>query len=333
MDYSKGMTRSYYAMTVDPETWADLDRIEIVSGSINRTDTDLRQNATITVREYDNTLERWIRIYMDAKQGQEVAHVPLFTGIATSPQSDFQDGVDTITLQCYSVLKAAADDPLMAGFYISTTGTGTDHIRELLELTPAPTVVRQASDRLTDEIIAEANESRVTLTDKILKVTDRKLQIDGDGTIYVVAPTEEPAAIFSPEYDVMETSFTKGRDWFSCPNFLRVTSGNLTAVARDDDPNSELSTVARGRTIGAPEETGVTLENGESVGQYAKRRLKELQQRTETLQYTRRFIPGVNIGDTVRMSYADPQGDYKVTSQTITLDATGSTSESVQRTK
>ena len=91
--------------------------------------------------------------------------------------------------------------------------------------------------------------------------------------------------------------------------------------------------MARGRTIGAPEETGVTLENGESVAQYAKRRLKELQQRTETLQYTRRFIPGVNIGDTVRMNYADPQGDYKVTSQTITLDATGSTSESVQRTK
>ena len=31
MDYSKGMTRSYYAMTVDPETWEILRRAKEIS--------------------------------------------------------------------------------------------------------------------------------------------------------------------------------------------------------------------------------------------------------------------------------------------------------------
>lgn len=79
-------------------------------------------------------------------------------------------------------------------------------------------------------------------------------------------------------------------------------------------------------------EDSVTLQDGETIAQYARRRLKELQERTETVQYTRRFLPEVNIGDIVRLNYPQLMGGYKVTSQAITLDASGSTQENAQRT-
>lgn len=331
MDFSKGITTSYYAAIVDPETWEDIDRLEIVSGSINRTNTDLRQSATLTLREYDGELDRWIRIYMDAKQGAEVVHVPLFTGLATSPQREYAEGVENITLQCYSVLKAAADVFLQKGYYTNTNAPGTQHIRELLRATPAPTEIIGESEPLKDEIIAEGNESKLTMTDKILQAIGWELRIIGDGTIYITQPETRPASEFSPAYDVVGTSFQRGRDWFACPNVLRATSGDLTAVARDDDINSDLSTEARGREVWASEDS-VTLQDGETIAQYARRKLKELQERTETLQYTRRFLPDINIGDIVRLNYEQVHGDYKVTSQAITLDASGSTSESAQRT-
>lgn len=331
MDFSKGITTSYYLTEVDPETWEDINRMEITGGSISRTDADLRQSAQLTLTEYDGTLERWVRVYMDAKQGDEIVHVPIFTGLATSPQRDYNAGVESITLQCYSVLKAAADVYLQKGYYVGTSAPGTSSIRALLRATPAPVIIDGESEALADEIIAEANESNLTMADKILKAIGWALQIAGDGTVYIAPPQTQPAAAFSPDNDVIETSFSRGRDWFACPNIMRATSGDLTAVARDDDPNSELSTQARGRAVWASEDS-VTLQDGETIAQYARRRLKELQQRTETVQYTRRFIPGVNIGDIVRLNYTQLSGDYKVTAQTITLDASGSTQENAQRT-
>ena len=331
MDFSKGITTSYHAAVIDPETWEDIERLEITGGSINRTDNDLRQNAQLTLTEYDGAVDRWIRIYMDAKQGDEIEHVPLFTGLATSPQRDYNAGVESITLQCYSVLKAAADVYLQKGYYVGKTAPGTASIRALLKATPAPVIIDGASEALADEIVAEANESNLTMTDKILKAINWDIQINGDGTVHIVPKQTEPAVAFSPENDTVGTSFTRGRDWFACPNVLRATSGDLTAVARDDDPRSELSTVTRGREVWASEDS-VTLQDGETIAQYARRKLKELQERTETVQYTRRFVPGVNIGDIVRLNYKQLSGDYKVTAQTITLDASGSTQENVQRT-
>lgn len=329
MEFSNGYTATFYAAVVDPGTWQDIDRLEIVSGSISRNENDIRQSADLTLRDYDGRLDRWIRIYMDAQQGETIVHVPLFTGLATSPEQSFAAGVTATRLQCYSVLKAAADIFLQRGFYISRNTTGTNAIKRLLASVPRVDI-DGTSEPLTEEIIAEGNESGLTMTDKILKAIGWQLNISGDGTVNIRQKPTEPAAILSPQNDVVGTSFTKGRDWFSCPNVFRATSGDLTAVARDDDPNSDLSTASRGREVWA-EEDSVTLKDGESIAQYARRRLKELQERTETVNYTRRFLPEINVGDIVRLNYDDLKGDYRVTSQNITLGAAASTQEDAKR--
>ena len=65
MEFSNGYTATFYAAVVDPGTWQDIDRLEIVSGSISRNENDIRQSADLTLRDYDGKLDRWIRIYMD----------------------------------------------------------------------------------------------------------------------------------------------------------------------------------------------------------------------------------------------------------------------------
>ena len=68
MDWSKGLSASYKAYIVDPITWKDKEEIRIISGSISKTESDLRESADITVSNYEQDGEKWIRVYFDARQ-------------------------------------------------------------------------------------------------------------------------------------------------------------------------------------------------------------------------------------------------------------------------
>lgn len=333
MDFTKGYTASFYAAFVDPDSWLDGDRLDIVSGSINRTATGLRSTADIVVREYDEPTDRYIRVYMDCEQDGDKAHVPLFTGIVSTPGENVQGPVRDVQLQAYSPLKAAEDIKLQLGDYVPAGTNGAEAIRKLLKSQKAPVEINGIAPALEEHIIAEQNENCVTFAEKILEAINWKLQIAGDGSIRLSPKEEDPEealTISADENDIMEQDPHRGRDWFNCPNVLRVTSGEQTWTARDDDPNSELSTVARGREVQAVEDN-VTLADDEGLIQYANRRLKELQQITETASYTRRFMPDLNIGDAIRISYTQLEGKYVIEGQTISLTPGGQTSENVSR--
>ena len=88
VDYSKGYSASYYAERVDPATWRDVGVIRLTGGTIKRETTGKRQSADLSCVNYRIPVEQWVRVYLDIRQGGETAHVPLFTGIAVSPDDD-----------------------------------------------------------------------------------------------------------------------------------------------------------------------------------------------------------------------------------------------------
>ena len=334
MDFTKGYTAAFYAAFLDPITWVETGRLEVLSGSVSRTADGLRQTAELTVRQYNEPIDRWIRIYMDCDQNGSRAHEPLFTGIVSTPGSDHSNAITDVHLTAYSPLKAGEDIKLQLGYYVPANKNGVRAIKDLLKTLPAPIEVQGDGVPLQESIVAEQNENCVTMTQKILDAMNWKLQIRGNGTIVLSENLDEPEPVETfgaNEADVLELSYSKGRDWFNCPNVFRATSGSATATARDDDPASELSTVSRGREVQATEDN-VTLAETESITQYAKRRLKELQAKTETASYTRRYLPDVNVGDAVRLNYPDLQGVYKVQSQNIALGTAARTQEEVKRT-
>lgn len=271
---------------------------------------------------------------MDCDQDGNRAHEALFTGIASTPGSEHTGAIENIHITAYSPLKAAEDIKLQLGWYAPSGANGAKVIQKLLQNQPAPVVIDGDGELLADTIVAEQNDNCATMVDEILEAMNWKMQITGDGTIRLSEKLEIPDPVLimgTNDNDILETSYSKGRDWFSCPNVLLASTGTETATARDDDPNSELSTVTRGREIQSVEEN-VQLSENENIRQYAARRLKELQVRTETVSYTRRYMPEINVGDAIRLNYNGLNGVYEVMSQSITLGTSARTQEEVKRT-
>ena len=74
MNWNVGFRAGYHACLVDRVTWQDGERFGITEGSINRTDTGLKESADLTATEYPHGMDRWIRIYLDAEQDGEGCH-------------------------------------------------------------------------------------------------------------------------------------------------------------------------------------------------------------------------------------------------------------------
>lgn len=328
MDWSKGYSASYYATRVDPVTWRDMERFEIVDGSIKRNDDALRESADVSCVGHQIAVEQWIRIYLDARQSGDASHEALFTGIASTPDLTRKMSRPETDLACYSVLKPMDDVLLPRGWYASIGRTGEDVLRELFASTPAPVVIASDSPKLSESIIAEDGETNLTMAGRVLDAINWRLRINGDGTINVLPKPMDAVAMFDPlENDTVEPDVSITADWYSCPNVFMAVADDLTGIARDES-DGPLSVSSRGREVWAYE-SGCDLAENESIGAYAQRKLRELQQVAKTASYARRYCPDVVPGDLIRLHYNGLDGLYTVQSQSIDLSYNARTSEEV----
>jgi hypothetical protein len=211
---------------------------------------------------------------------------------------------------------------------------GAEAIKDLLKVTKAPVRPVRIADNsptLKQAIIAEGNESNLSMVEKLLDAINWRLRILGDGTIEVIPYATEIVDSFdSQSNDILEQSLSITYDWYAVPNVFRAVVDDISAVARDDDPGSPFSTVNRGREVWL-EETNCYLNDGESASAYANRRLKELQRVSTSISYDRRFKPNVLLSDLVRINYPSVgiSGHFLITSQTIALGPNATTSEEV----
>lgn len=331
MDWSKGYTATYYAERIDPATWRDIAVIELTGGTVKREQTGKRQSADLACMNYHITVEEWVRVYLDAKQNGATVHVPIFTGLATTPADEFNGTYAKNTLTCYSVLKPAEDVLLPRGWYAPAGGNGGAIIRGLLRATPAPTVIADGAPILSDAIIAEDGESNLSMIDKVLDAIGWRLRIEGDGTIYALPLGADPVARFDPvSNDVIEPQVNISADWYSAPNCFMAVNGSACGTARDDDPDSALSTVARGREVWAYE-SSASFSSNETIAEYAARKLAEAQRVSQTASYNRRYTPAVHPGDIITLNYPEQglNGNYTVTSQSVTLSHGARTAEQI----
>lgn len=339
IDWSKGFSARYYISVLDKTTWRDLRRLEITGGTVKRENSELRESANVDCVNYSETTEQYIRVWLDAKQGNNSSHIPLFTGIATSPGKTINGRLVTNTLECYSVLKIAQDILLEKGWYAPKGINGGELIQDLLSVIPVKISIAENSPGLKSAIIAEDSENRLSMADKILSAMTTednvkwRMKIDGYGNIYIGPYSKEPVITFdSLNNDVLEPSLSVNYDWYSCPNVVRVVLDDSYAIARDDNPNSVLSVQNRGREVWY-EDTSARLKEKETLAEYAERMLKLYQEKSMTINYDRRFDPNVYVSDVVKLSYPAQKinGDFLVSSQTISLGYNAKTSEEVTK--
>lgn len=331
MQWNKGYKARYYAMTVNPKTWADNnERVEIIDGSIDRESTGLRGSAEIT-SDAEGYNERLIRIYIDAVQNSDVSHDPIFTGYAVSPTLDVEGTITRQKYDCYSVLKPADDILLERGWFAPIGANSGSLIRSILDVTHAPLTIEGEPGSLENYIVAEDNETRLTMVDKILRIMGLDLIVTGAGELILRPKKTNADVVFDPATnDIVEPSFSITHDWYEVPNVLRVIMDDVSAIARDDSEASVYSTVNRGREIWS-QENSPALATGDTLADFASRRLKELQMVGTKANYTRRFLSDINVCDVVRLRYELLSGLYRITEQKISLGHNLTTSETVER--
>ena len=331
MDWQYGFTASYHAAYVDPNTWRDIERFEIIDGTISREESSLMESADLTCRNFDTTRERWVRIYLDARQSGYGERVALFTGLATSPTVNVSGTVTEYPVQMYSVLKPAEVVLLDRGWYAPTEISGSKLVKGLLSVCPGPVSEEPNAPTLNEAIVAEDGESNLTMIGKILTAIGWRLRIGGDGSVVICPKATEPAKTFSAlMYDTIEPEIELEQDWYECPNVFRAVNDEQGGVARDDSDASPLSTVNRGREVWM-EETSCDFIDGESIAEYAIRRLKEEQSYYINVSYDRRYEPDILVGDLVQLHYPAQgvDGIYRVKAQTIELGYGARTAEEV----
>lgn len=325
MDWRRGFSASFVLKTVDPLTWRDTEDLQCTGGSISRSSGD----ASADLNMLTDPGERWIRLYLVARQEGDGARVALFTGLTSAPREDINGRLKTYRVECYSVLKPAEDVLLPRGYYAAEGANGALLAAELLRGCPAPVTFDDNAPALTEAVIAENGESNASMARRIVEAIGWQIRISGDGSVRICPMPDKPAAAFDIfEGDSIEPAVSHAYDWYACPNCLRVVSGESTAEARDDDPSSALSTVSRGREIWR-QERSVTLGDTETLVAYAQRRLKELQAPSRTVTYKRRYDPDVFPGDLIRLHYPHigVQGLFRISNQTITIGMSCSTQE------
>ena len=321
MNWNSGFSSRYYYTVIDPVSWRDIETHEIITGSITKSGSNLMESADLTLSDAPASVETWIRIWVDARQEEAGEHSALFTGLLQIPTTQHDGLIGTYNAQCYSVLKPASDVLLERGWYAPAGINGAVLAAKLLGVGAAPVTYADGAPELSTSIVAEDNETNLSMAQKILTAIGWRIKILGNGEIQLLPlPMEASANFDTTTNDVIEMSVSVTQDWFSCPNVFRASSGGLTAVVRDDDPNSPLSTVSRGREIWA-QERDAKLSTNEGIVEYAQRRLKELQAPAQKINYNRRYQPDITPGDLVNLHLPEINidGVYLISKQQIEL--------------
>ena len=105
MNWNRGFKAGYHACLVDRVTWQDGERFGITEGSINRTDSGLKESADLTAIDYAHGMDKWIRIYLDAEQNGDSAHIPLFTGLTSTPEEEIDGAIQRKQLVALVMVK------------------------------------------------------------------------------------------------------------------------------------------------------------------------------------------------------------------------------------
>lgn len=335
MNWNNGFSALYEIKTVDPVSWMDSGSLDLTDGTVSKSDSALIESAHLNMTE--RVRECWVRVYLKARQTGTSARVPVFTGLAVAPERDLDGRRESYPTECYSVLKPAADTLTPRGYYVPAGVIGSELAAKLLGVGPAPVEYDDGSPALLEPIVTEDSDTNLSVASKVLDAVGWRIRIEGDGRIRLCPEAREPTARYDAfDADAIEPKIIDADDWFDCPNCIRVVSGDKCVEIRDDDPDSPLSTVSRQKNRGGSgeiwvQESASTIGSDESLAGYALRKLKEAQAHAREIKYSRRYNQDLTIGDIVTLHYPGQgiDGDFRITSQTITLGYAARTEERV----
>ena len=324
-DWRSAMTQTFEFYVVDPNTWCDVKKITtITSASITR-DSEVETRGSATFDITGDLEECYVRVYLVTIQnGLRETH-PLGTFLVQSPSSSFDGKTKTAQVDGYTPLIELKEKNPPLGYSVLKEVEGVttrimDRVYRIVgdidngyRLVRAPVISASGDEELKGDFVSNVDDTWLSFCIDLAKQAKYSFELDELGRILFVPEQELDSMQPVWTYDdsnssILYPDISLDHDMFGIPNVVEVIySGNDTVVTvtkTNDDPNSPVSTVSRGRRIvyrdSNPSFTGdPSLKEIEA---YAEKLLETLSTVEYTVSYSHGYCP-VKLGDCVRLNY------------------------------
>lgn len=321
IDWTKSMQHTYEHYIVDPSTWKDSTRLTTVKSSSIERDSEAETLGSASFDISESVGECYIRTYLIAIQNGVSEKIPLGTHLIQTPSTSFDGKVSSYSLDAYTPLLELKDVQMPIGYYIPKDTNIMDRAYALIrETSRAPVVRTNNATTLNQDFIADISDSYLLFTRDLIANAEYHLDLDEYGRI-LFAPKQDTASL-NPVWtytddnsSILYPDISVDRDLYGIPNVVEVLYSGTTkskpngkaflySKVVNDDPNSPVSTVNRGRQI-THRITNPDLLGGidqERIDRYAKQALRDLSTLEYTISYTHGYCP-VRVGDCVMLNY------------------------------
>lgn len=326
-DWKKSMQQTFEYYTVDPGTWRDVARLTTVKSSTINRDSDTETLGSATIDVTDMLGECYIRVYLITIQNGIREKHPLGTFLVQTPSSSYDGKVRNVSMDAYTPLLELKENPPPIGYSIFKESNIMENAYNLVsENVRAPVVKVTSEDKLYNDFVANTDDTWITFTRDLIANAKREFALDEMGRI-LFAPiqdikTLQPVWTYDDDNSsILYSDITVDHDLYGIPNAVEViySAGSTTFYSKvvNDDENSSISTVRRGREILHrvinPEMSAMPSQD--QIDLYAKDLLKALSTVEYTIKYTHAYCP-VRLGDCVRLNYTKA-GLYDVKAKVI----------------
>ena len=315
VDWTASMEQTYEYYIVDPKTWKDVAPLRnVTSSTINRDLTvETLGSATFDVTELIG--ETYVRPYLVVVQNGVRSRHPLGTFIVQTPSSRFDGKVRTVSMDAYTPLLELKENPPPLGYSVLKGANVMDTAYMLCrDHARAPVVKTNSDNSLNNDFVANTSDTWITFVSDL--VANAKYRLDLDELSRILFAPQQNIESMQPvwTYDdgnssILRPELTMQHDLYGIPNVVEVVYSNgkehFTARVVNDDPNSPISTVNRGREI-LHRDTNPSLSGDSTEAQieeYARQLLKELSTVEYTLSYEHGYCD-TRPGDCVRLNYS-----------------------------
>lgn len=313
-DWSKSMQQTYEYYIVDPNTWKDEKQISNITSSKINWDSEAETLGSATIDITESLGECYIRIYLVTIQNGVKERHPLATVLVQTPSYSFDGKVETTSMDAYMPLIELKENMPPIGYSLLR---GDNIMEKAYILTKenvrAPVVEPSCVKSLYNNFVSDPSDTWIAFLTDLISNAEYTYGIDEMGRVLFLQDqdaaslqpvwtyTDDNSSILYPEIDI-------DRDLYGIPNVVEVVysnnNDNYYAKVVNNDPNSTISTVNRGREIvyrvTDPDLAGDPT--GAQIQEYAEKVLRAMSTLEYTVSYKHGYCP-VRLGDCVRLNY------------------------------
>ena len=314
VDWTKSMQQTFEYYTVDPGTWRDVKKLEEVTSCSITWDSSSETLGSATIDTTESLNECYVRVYLVTIQNELRERHPLGTFMVQTPSTSFDGKVHTVTMDAYTPLIELKEKCPPYGYSILK---GTNIMDIAYQLTSenlrAPVVKAICTDKLYSDFVSEPDETWISFLKDLVANAKYSFGLDELGRVLFI-PNQDTASLQplltfdDTNSSILYPDITMDHDLYGLPNVVEVIYSNgaecYSARIVNDDENSPISTVNRGREIvyrdTSPRISGNPTK--EQIEAYATKLLKSLSSIEYTITFTHGYC-GTRLGDCIRLNY------------------------------